>query len=77
MLAADGIQLGVDQFPQCLYSPFRNFTAFWAIETTSEFLFVGMAIASPMRVLFKPLTAATSPAAYPEGHRRIDVKTSL
>jgi hypothetical protein len=35
-----------------------------------EFLFVGMAIASPMRVLFKPLTTATSPAAYPEGHRR-------
>jgi hypothetical protein len=34
MLVADGIQVG---------SLFRHFAAFWAIEITTEFLFVGMA----------------------------------
>ena len=33
---------------------FRHFAAFCAIEITTQFLFVGMAVASPMRVHFKP-----------------------
>jgi len=33
----------VSGFPQCLQEPFRYFAAFWAIEITTEFLFVGMA----------------------------------
>ena len=39
-------------FLQCFQKPFRHFAAFWAIEITTEFLFVGMTIASPMRILF-------------------------
>lgn len=52
--------LEVSGFSQCFQEPFRHFTACWAIETSTEFLFVGMAIASPTRVLFTPLTPATS-----------------
>jgi hypothetical protein len=37
---------------QCIQEPFRHFAAFQAIEITTEFLFVGMAVASAMRVLF-------------------------
>jgi hypothetical protein len=44
--------LEVSGFPQCFQEPFRHFAAFWAIEITTEFLFVGMAVARSMRVLF-------------------------
>ena len=47
--------LEVGKFPQCFQKPFRNFAAFWRIEDTTEFLFVGIAM-SPMHVL----EAATS-----------------
>ena len=46
--------LEVSRFPQCFQEPLRHFVAFWAIEITREFLFVGMAVASPVRVHFKP-----------------------
>src|SRR6267142_4783930 len=39
--------LEVSGFSQCFQKPFRHFVAFWAIEITTEFLFVGMAVASP------------------------------
>ena len=35
--------LEVSGFPQCFQEPFRHFAAFWAVEITTEFLFVGMA----------------------------------
>jgi hypothetical protein len=38
--------LEVSGFSQCFQEPFRHFAAFWAIEITTEFLFVGMAIVS-------------------------------
>lgn len=31
------------RFSRCFQQPFRHFAAFWAIEITTEFLFVGMA----------------------------------
>src|SRR5258705_4435678 len=37
--------LEVSAFAQCFQKPFRHFAAFWAIETTMEFPFVGMAVA--------------------------------
>jgi hypothetical protein len=36
------------------YSPFWYFAAFWAIEIAGEFLFVRMAVATPMIVLSEP-----------------------
>ena len=33
----------VGKFPQCSQKPFRYFAAFFTIEITTEFLFVGMA----------------------------------
>jgi hypothetical protein len=47
-------RLEVSGFSQGFQGPFRYFAAFWTIEITTEFLFVGIAPASPMRVLFKP-----------------------
>jgi hypothetical protein len=35
--------LEVSGIPQCFQEPFRHFAAFWAIQITTEFLFVGMA----------------------------------
>jgi hypothetical protein len=35
--------LEVSGFSRFLQHPFRHFAAFWAIEITTEFLFVGMA----------------------------------
>src|SRR6266481_7892326 len=43
--------LEVSGFSQCFHGPFRHFAAFRAIEITTEFLFVGMAVASRVRVL--------------------------
>src|SRR5260370_32446178 len=43
--------LEVSGFSQCFQKPFRHFSAFRAIEITTEFLFVGMAVASRVRVL--------------------------
>ncbi len=40
--------LEVSGILQCFQNPFRHFAAFWAIEITTEFLFVGMAGASSM-----------------------------
>src|SRR4030081_2781777 len=37
------VSLEVSGFSQCFQEPFRYFAAFWAIEITTEFLFVGMA----------------------------------
>jgi hypothetical protein len=56
--------LEVSGFLQCFQEPFRHFAAFWAIEITTEFLFVGMAIASPMRVLFKPFDGGYEPTRH-------------
>jgi hypothetical protein len=53
--------LEVSGFSQCFQEPFRHFAAFWAIEITTEFLFVGMAGASPMRVLCKPFDGGYEP----------------
>jgi hypothetical protein len=36
--------LEVGKFPQCFQKLFQHFAAFWAIEITTEFLFVGMAV---------------------------------
>jgi hypothetical protein len=36
--------LEVSGFSQSFQEPFRHFVAFWAIEITREFLFVGMAV---------------------------------
>jgi hypothetical protein len=47
--------LEVSGFLQCFQEPFRHFAAFWAIEITTEFLFVGMAVTSPMRIFFTSL----------------------
>jgi hypothetical protein len=52
-VADDVLSLEVSGFSQYFQELFRHFSAFWAIEITTEFLFVGMAT-SPMRVLFKP-----------------------
>jgi hypothetical protein len=35
--------LEVSEISQCFQEPFRHFAAFWPIEITTEFLFVGMA----------------------------------
>jgi hypothetical protein len=35
--------LEISGFSQCFQELFRHFAAFWAIEITTEFLFVGMA----------------------------------
>jgi hypothetical protein len=35
--------LEVSGFSRFFQQPFRHFAAFWAIEITTEFLFVGMA----------------------------------
>jgi hypothetical protein len=43
--------LEVGKFPQCFQKPFRHFAAFWAIEINTEFLFVGMAIATQAFIL--------------------------
>jgi hypothetical protein len=51
--------LEVGKFPQCFQEPFRHFSASWAIEMTTEFLFVGMAIAGPCAFFSSHLTAAT------------------
>jgi hypothetical protein len=53
--------LEISRFPQCFQEPFRHFAAFWAIEIATEFLFVGMAITSPMRVLFTPFYGGYEP----------------
>ena len=47
------LSLEVVKFQQRFQKPFRHFAAFWAIEITTEFLFVGMA-RGPTRVVFKP-----------------------
>jgi hypothetical protein len=39
--------LEVSGFSQCFQKPFRHFAAFWAIEITTELLFVGMAVRAP------------------------------
>jgi hypothetical protein len=39
-------RLEVFGISQCFQEPFRHFAAFWAIEITTEFLFVGMAMAT-------------------------------
>lgn len=52
--------LEVSGFSQCFQEPFRHFSAFWAIEIATEFLFVGT-VASPMRVLFKPFDGGYEP----------------
>jgi hypothetical protein len=43
MLVADGIQLGSRKISPRDQTPFRQFTAFRAIEITTEFFLVGMA----------------------------------
>src|SRR6267378_6966941 len=43
--------LEVSKFPQCFQEPFRHFAAFWAIEITTEFLLVGMAVATRLSEL--------------------------
>jgi hypothetical protein len=43
--------LEVSGFSQCFQEPFRHFAAFWAIEITTEFLFVGMAITTRLSEL--------------------------
>jgi len=43
--------LEVSRFSQCFQESVPHFAAFPAIEINMEFLFVGMAIASPVRVL--------------------------
>jgi hypothetical protein len=60
MLVADGIQLGSLRIFAMFQEPFRHFSAFWAIEIATEFLFVGT-VASPMRVLFKPFDDGCEP----------------
>jgi hypothetical protein len=45
------LRQAVSGFPQCFQKPFRHFPAFWAIEITTEFLFVGMAT-QPKRSFF-------------------------
>src|SRR5712664_3611924 len=52
--------LEVSGISQCFQRPFRHFAAFWAIEITTELLFVGMAVASPCASFSSHLTAATS-----------------
>jgi hypothetical protein len=39
--------LEVFEFLQCFQEPFRHIAAFWAIEITTEFLFVVMTITAP------------------------------
>jgi len=58
------LSLEVSGFPQFFQEPFRHFAAFWAIEITTELLFVGMAIASPLRVLFKPFEGGYEPTPH-------------
>ena len=61
---ADGIKLGSLRISAIFLEPFRLFAAFWAIEITTELLFVGMAIASPLRVLFKPFEGGYEPTPH-------------
>jgi hypothetical protein len=52
--------LEVSGFSQCFQEPFRHLTAFWAIEITTELLFVGMAVATLCASFSSHLTVATS-----------------
>jgi len=56
--------LEVSGISQCFQKLFRHFTAFWTIEITTEFLFVGMAITSPMRVRFRPFVGGCEPTPH-------------
>jgi hypothetical protein len=60
--------LEVGKFPQCLQEPFRHFTAFWAIEITTEFFVVGMALAGviPSQSLVVKDNADVDLAAHPD-----------
>jgi hypothetical protein len=64
--------LEVSGISQCFQVPFRHFAAFWAIEITTEFLFVGMAVARPMRVLFNPFDGG-----YPRCPRCVSIEIDL
>lgn len=48
-------------FRNVFQKPSRYFADFWAIEITTEFLFVELAVASRMLVLFKPFDGNYEP----------------